>query len=229
MDEAAFDARTGNRFRRALLVRGPARRTAPVEPAYHADVRSDEEIDLAADTPQCFLSSRGVRATVTLPRTKAALMALAMVFPDSLARSELDRAADQLLEHLGIASGGADEGFGSEWQQVVSCHLAWVCAGARHFERPAAAAPRLHRLGWEQARRGLPLVGARHLALDLDRPALDLARLLDGSRSPDALAAAIRPSLEDSAGATDEASIGAAVEDMLALFARHGLLAQPAA
>jgi len=225
MDEDGFDARTGNRFRRALLVRASAPPTGPVEPACCADVRSDEELDLAAVVPQYFVNRRGTRATVALPRTKAALMALAMVYPDSLSRPELDQAADQILGHFGVEPTPADDAFEREWRRMLACQFAWPVATARHFDRTETATPRLHRLACLQAARGLPLAGVRHLALDPDPEALALARFLDGTRNAAALVAAMRPVLLESGAAAEEAAVATAIEDMLALFARHGLLA----
>jgi SAM-dependent methyltransferase len=229
--EAALDEALSTRFRRALLARDdadcaqPPRAEALVSLAFHADLASDEEIDLEGATEQQFVNPAGNRFAVAEPSMKAAAMALSGAYPGALAYAEVLAAARQLRADFGVG-GDIDAGALREALfQLVMLQgvMPTVWTGpvpAAPGERPAAHA--LARL--QAATPGWVVSGARHVAMDLDEPGRELLGLLDGTRSLEELAATMRQRL---AAAGLELPLDEVVEltaQQLWRFARQGLL-----
>lgn len=229
--EAALDDALAIRFRRALIARDDAPCAQPPQAvalsglAFHADLRSDEEIDLATASEQAFVNPAGNIFRIAQPVMKAAAMVLSSAYPAAIAYlALLDAARAVLAEH---ASGApVEDAVLSEalFQLVTSQGVMPTVWGgplaAEPGERPCANA--LARL--QAASPGWVVSGARHVAIDLDPAGRMLLAALDGSRSVDELASHMQASL---AAAGLELSLERVTEltwQQLWLFARQGLL-----
>ena len=227
--EEQFDAASGTRFRRALLVHAAAPRRARGNVdslACHADLRSDEEIDLGSALPQAFFDARGIRLQVRQPRVKAALLVLGTIFPDSLEGAALNAAADDLLRRYGAGRNGADAAVAAaaEWQDLLAAQAVWPGAATRSFARDIGERPRANRLARALAARGMAVTGARHLALDLDAAGRELLLDLDGRHDRSSLMLRMRQRLDGQGIAAEPGQVEDTVERFLALFARNALI-----
>ena len=225
--EQAMDFLRNRRFRRTLLARADAAtRHAPDMAVFgtlalYGDLSSEEEIDLASDQGQDFITATGARFSVRHPLAKAAVMLLAGRYPASIAFEELARAAGAAVREYGDASL-------AEEMEALQTELFSLCAyralGLTPMPEARAAEPtdppRAHALVRLQARHEQPATGVRHTALTLDEQAARLLDLADGSRDFAALVQAMQSGLPEMA--RDE--VVARCEQMLWTFARHGLL-----
>jgi hypothetical protein len=229
--EAALDDALGTRFRRALVCRDDAGFAEPPRAgqlaslAFHADLSSDDEIDLEAATEQRFVNPAGNRFPVTEPAAKAALMALSGVYPVALAYPDLLAAARQVMAEFGAAAAVDAESFRDALFTLVMSHAVmptvWLAApAAEPGERPCA-----HALARLQARTpGWVVSGARHVAMDLDPPGRALLAMLDGRRSFAELVTAMRETLAAAGAALPRETVAELTQRQLWLFARQGLL-----
>ena len=226
--EDQFDAARGTRFRRALLVHAAApRRSRGVvgDLAFHADLRSDEEIDLGSALPQTVFDARGVRVQARQPRVKAALLVLGTIFPDSIEWAALDPATEDLLHRYGDGRSSADApAAAAEWRELLAAHAVWPGAAARTFARDIGERPRANRLARALAAGGLAVTGVRHLALDLDQAGRELLLDLDGCHDRTSLVLRMRQRLDQQAIGLEPGKVEDAVDRFLALFVRNGLL-----
>lgn len=190
--------------------------------AFHADLASDDEIDLASCAPQAFVTPTGARYAVQHPLAKAAVMHLALAYPDSLAYDALYAAAAELVRAHGDADMAADDtAFAREVLELVAWGAIRPVLSARRYGFEPSPRPRAHALARAQLAHGSDCVASlRHTAVHLDPPAVRLLGLLDGQHDLDALARAMAPSLPDAS----DAELRAGCERMLWTFARHGLL-----
>jgi len=228
LSDEQFDATSGTRFRRALLVHAAApRRSRGVvgDLAFHADLRSDEEIDLGSALPQTVFDARGVRLQARQPRVKAALLVLGTIFPDSIEWAALDAATEDLLNRYGDGRSSADApAAAAEWRELLAAHAVWPGAAARTFARDIGERPRANRLARALAAGGLAVTGARHLALDLDQAGRELLLDLDGCHDRTSLVLRMRQRLDQQAIGLEPGKVEDAVDRFLALFVRNGLL-----
>lgn len=229
--EAALDNALAVRFRRALVARDDAPCAQPPQAAalsglrFHADLRSDEEIDLGAGTAQAFVNPAGNTFLIAQPVMKAGAMVLSSAYPAAIGYAALLDAAREVL--AGYEAGvPADESvFREALFQLVAIHGVMPTIWAGPFavepgERPCATA-----LARQQASTpGWVVSGARHVAIDLDPTGRWLLGLLDGSRTLDELVAAIQDFLAESGEALPPATVTELTRRQLWLFARQGLL-----
>ena len=224
----AMDFLRARRFHRSLLTHAatPVRSEPDMEAfrrlAFHADLGSDEEIDLASAIPQAFATPTGGRYAVRHPLAKAALIWLASHYPGSVEWDALRSAAADIVARHGDPDMARDEAaFAEEWLDLT----AW---GAVHLATSAAALgcapsqrPRAHALALAQLGQGSDCVASiRHTAVHLDPPGARLLGLLDGGRGLDDLVQAMREVLPEAEA--DELRAGC--ERLLWTFARNGLL-----
>ncbi len=229
--EAALDEALAVRFRRALIARTDAPSARPPQAdalsalAFYADLRCDEEIDLETASEQRFINPAGNAFPIAQPMMKAAAVALSAAYPGSLAYLDVLAAARQILAEYGVG-GDVDEAvFRDALFPLAMAHCvmpsvtAVACANAPG-ERPCA-----HALARQQANAPNWVVsGARQVAMELDAPGRILLSMLDGRRTADELAAAMRRTLAAQGLELPLETVGELSRRQLRLFARQGLL-----
>lgn len=233
--EQYMDFLSLRRFRRALLCR-PQDKPSDEMPtpqvltrlAMYADLKSDEEIDLASHAPQVFVSAQGDHYRVASPLAKASLMYLSSVAPDSIAYLDLLAVAEDIVTHHGdSAFAGEHEAFQTELFKLVAHQAVRVTSSATSFFREVSERPRAHALARTQAAQG-PAASVRHVGVDLDTYAARFLDLLDGTRSHAELVEAMQQVFADvdvgGAGSVTTGMVTASCDRLLALFARNGLL-----
>ncbi|MDW8323208.1 MAG: methyltransferase regulatory domain-containing protein [Burkholderiales bacterium] len=224
----AMDFLRARRFHRSLLthVEAPVQAAPDLEAlrglAFHADLSSEEEIDLAEASPQVFATASGARYSVRHPLAKAALMLLATAYPDSLAYPELYTAAAALVAEYGTAEAAQEEpALARALLDLIAYNVVRPAVNARRFDASPGDRPCAHGLARAQLALGQDcLASVRHTAVQLDAEGRRLLALCDGTRDLAALTAAMEPLLpqEYTAAARE------ACARMLWTFARHGLL-----
>ncbi len=229
--ETALDAALGTRFRRALLSRDDAAFAQPpmaealASLAFHADLGSDEEIDLEAATEQRFVNPAGNSFAVTEPALKAALMALSATYPGALAYPELLASARRVMAEFGVAAEVDAAAFRDALFPLVASHA--VMPTVWHGTPPDAPGERpcAHALARLQASvPGWVVSGVRHVAMDVDAAGRALLAMLDGSRSVEDLVAAMQARLSEAGVALPRETVAELTQRQLWLFARQGLL-----
>lgn len=243
--EQWLDFVTNRNFRQSLLCRADAVLDDEIDLdrfatlSFSADLRVPESPDLRRTRRANFLTPKGDPLVVTHPLTKALLIQLVARYPDCLPLDELmPDAARQ------VAAAGA----GKLAYQVNEClaelfslfaHRA-VSARPRplRLEIQPADKPRASRLAAAQARSGVRRIATVHHGnLDLDSFAARLLEYLDGNRTPeqvaerliaDLKAGVLMPPGEVQTRQWSEERLRqhtfAAVENLLGLFARYGVL-----
>jgi methyltransferase-like protein len=207
--------------------------------AFRCDLLPVKRPDLRREKDTPFATPGGMRLQVSHPLTKALLGLLADRFPDSVPLEELMPAAVQAV----VAAGG-----GALANQVDAClaelfslfaHRGLAVQPApQQLPRSAMDRPRISALARAQLERGDPRITTLHHSnLDLDSFAAHLLSLLDGTRTPEELVRQITTDLEN--GALEPpgdlrprqwprerllSHVRTAVQELLALLARHGLL-----
>lgn len=230
--EQRLDFARLRKFRRTLLIRQDTPlRTVPDllalhKLAYYADLRTDEEVDLASAIPQTFTSAGGHRYTVTHPLTKAAAMLLALRYPTGVAWDELQTsAADLVTQHGGGAYANDSAALRTELFSLIAYQgvrptLASIPVHDTLPERPCA-----HLLSRAQAARGHIVASIRHSAVELDPLGRELLLHLDGSRTLPELAALMAEALRAQGQAVpDVDALRNACAQMVWTFMRQGLL-----
>lgn len=230
--ESALDDALGTRFRRALIARADAPCAQPPQAAalsglaFHADLRSDEEIDLEAATEQTFVNPAGNIFHVVQPLMKAAVMVLSAAYPGALRYPDLLGAARQLMADYGVPDNVDERAFSDALFRLVVTHgvMATVWTG------PPACEPGEHPAAHALARRqvgtsGWVVSGARHVAIDLDPAGRMLLGGLDGRRTVDELACQMQATLAQSGMDLPLDRVRELTWHQVWLFARQGLLA----
>jgi SAM-dependent methyltransferase len=237
--EALMDALTLRPFRQTLLVH------REVEPALELDLDRLSDYGLFADLhplapplldrvePQTYATGGGERFTLEQPLTKALVELLAKAHPNALTLAAALPAARERIVAAGAAGPATDldacqlELFNLYASQGLGLTLRTTSWPNRPGERPRA-----HALARAQAAFGEGHAATvRHRSLDLDPLAARLLTLLDGTRDRSGLESALLPEVRREpalAGTADagrlETAVAAAVERLLAVFARNGLL-----
>jgi len=229
--EAALDDALATRFRRALIARDDAPCAQPPQAAalsglaFHADLRSDEEIDLDTANEQHFINPAGNTFPIALPAMKAAAMALSAAYPNALAYSDLLAAARQMLAEYGVAGNVDEADFRDALFQLVMTHGVMPTVSADSYANEPGGRPCAHALARQQASSpGWVVSGARHVAMDLDAPGRRLLGMLDGSRTKEELAAVMQQMLAAQGLEMPLETVGKLTLQQLWLFARQGLL-----
>ncbi|MBD3811567.1 MAG: methyltransferase domain-containing protein [Betaproteobacteria bacterium] len=229
--EAALDEAHAIRFRRALIARAdtpcarPPQAEALTRLTFHADLRSDDEIDLDTANEQAFINPAGCAFPVAQPAMKAAAMILSAAYPAALAYPELLASTKHALADYD-AAGDVDEAvFRNALFQLVMAHGVMPSVDTMPYVTEPADRPGVHFLARLQATSpGWTVSGARHVALELDEPGRILLGLLDGSRTLDELAVILRNVLTDAGYERTLETVQAMTHRLVWLFARQGLL-----
>jgi hypothetical protein len=234
-----MDALTLRPFRQTLLIR------REVEPALELDLDRLFDYGLFADLhplapplldriePQAYATGGGERFTLEQPLSKALVGLLADAHPNALTLAAALPAARERIAAAGAAGPATDldacqlELFNLYASQGLGLTLRTTSWPNRPGERPRA-----HALACAQAAFGEGHAAtARHRSLDLDPLAARLLTLLDGTRDRAALVEALLPEARRTPalagtgeGSGLEAAVAAAVERLLLVFARNGLL-----
>ncbi|MDP2057576.1 MAG: class I SAM-dependent methyltransferase, partial [Thiobacillus sp.] len=228
---AALDDALATRFRRALIARDDAPCARPPQAAalsglsFHADLRSDEEIDLEAPVEQGFVNPAGNTFPIAQPAMKAAAMALSAAYPGALDYAALLSAASEVLaEHA--AGAQVDEAvFREALFQLAMAHGVMPTVWAGSFAAEPGERPCANALARQQASSpGWVVSGARHVAMDLDPAGRALLSALDGSRTVDELAAHMQATLAQSGLEVPLDRVRELTCQQVWLFARQGLL-----
>ncbi len=229
--EMALDEAYTIRFRRAVIARvdapcaQPPRSEALSSLAFYADLRSNDEIDLENASEQLFINPAGNAIPVAQPVMKAALMALSTAYPDALTYPDLLTAARQVMAEFGVSDNLDEDIFRSALFQWVMAHGVMPCVGAGSVASSPGELPHAHALARLQAQSpGWVVSGLRHVALDLDAPALKLLGLLDGSHTVDELIILMQVTLAEMGLEQSLEHVSERTNPQLWLFARQGLL-----
>jgi len=230
--EQLMDYARLRKFRRSLLVRrGVAMHGMPDLDAcdglaFHADLASEEEIDLASDAAQAFRLATGGECRIAHPLAKAAAMTLALRYPDSLGWPQLLVAARALVaEHGDARFLGEAAACRDEWLDLAAHQCVRISAEAHAFHVDLPARPAAHALARAQAVRGRVLASVRHTAVELDEFGAHLVRNLDGRRTLDELVDGLLAALQAQGRAPPREALLAACRQLLWTLARAGLLA----
>ena len=231
--EAALDDAYAIRFRRALIARADAPCAQPPQAGaldgllFHADLHSDDEIDLQAFSEQHFMNPAGNRFPVSQPAMKAALMALSAAYPDALSYADVLTAARRVMAEFGVADNIDQAAFRNALFQLAMAHGVMPSVDVESHASEPGVQPCAHALARLQAQSaGWVVSGARHVALDLDAHARTLLGLLDGSRTLDELAAIMQQTLAVQGPELPLEIVGELTQQQLWLFARQGLLVE---
>jgi SAM-dependent methyltransferase len=156
-------------------------------------------LDLRAAGPVDFRHPDGRTLEVHHPLTRAALAALARVYPDSVALPELRAEAERQVAGAGApALAGQGEHLSGEVFSLYAHAALGLDTRARAFGRLAGDRPRATRLARAQAARGLGhLATARHGSLSTDAFAARLVGYLDGATDRAALVARLTADAEE--------------------------------
>ena len=232
-------------FRRSLLCRDDAPMVERIDfdafeaMAFSADLTPPHKLDLRRPKPAPFRQTNGATLNVSHPLTKAALVQLAAVHPDTLTLADIYPVAARMVSQGG---GGAQAqetaAFSSELFSLFAHRALRAHPHPRTYHRTVGDRPTASPLARAQAAAGWSHVtGVHHTGLDLDPISTRLVGLLDGTRD---LADLTRTLASELAAGDLPAPPGlnpqrlgperiapqvrAACERLLTLFARHGVL-----
>jgi methyltransferase-like protein len=243
--EQWLDFVTNRNFRQSLLCRSDAKAEDAIDLdqfanfAFCADLKATKRPDLRRVKEVPFATPAGVELKVVHPLTKALLPELTALYPDCLPLGELMPEAARAVAEAG---GG---GLASEVNECLG-ELFSLYAHRGIAARPAPlrvrrglpVRPRVTALALAQVEAGAQRVATIHHGnLDLDSLAARLLALLDGTRTLDEVARQITDDLNEGrlppppglpAHQRSRERLltrsRAAVETLVALFARHGVL-----
>ena len=229
--EQMLDLARLRKFRRSLLVRkGTPMRKSPDLDALetlscYAELSCTEEIDLLNTTTQNFSGPAGNLYPVDQPLTKAALMLLAMQYPQAIPWDELRQHASALVvEHGGSVDQDAYADYNSELFSLIAYQALRPTLEVGAAVNGLAERPCAHAWARAQAARGRIVASARHTAVELDALGATLLLHLDGTRSLQALVALMAEALAQNGQTIETPLLENACVQMLWTFARQGLL-----
>jgi SAM-dependent methyltransferase/methyltransferase-like protein len=244
--EQWLDFVTNRNFRQSLFCRADARLEDEIDLArfatlcFCADLQLTANPDLKRANEVTFITAKGDSLRVSHPLTKAVMMQLIDRYPDCLPLDELMPVA----AHRVIAAGG-----GEQASQVDDClsELFSLFAHRALSARPrplrmqvrAGDKPRASGLAIAQISTGAQRIATIHHGnLDLDTFAARLLKYLDGNKTIEQIEALLTSDLIEESLTPPQgirprqwsperlrARCGPAVRNLLALFARHGVLA----
>jgi SAM-dependent methyltransferase len=230
--EQQFDEREMTRVRRSLLVRKGAPRLSE-DPdsvldatAFHSNLQCNEEIKLDTPAAQSFHSRRGAVFGVRHPMTKAALIVLASIYPESIRFTDLVEAAQVVMQRFGVTHKRTEaSAFREEWRTLTWRHAVTPNLKPQKFFCDITPSPLAHALARAQAAMGHSAIGGAHqVALELDAPARTLLSLLDGTHNRIALVAKLFARREFQGLDLTAEEVAASNDRWLQFFARHALL-----
>jgi len=243
--EQWLDFATNRNFRQSVLCRADATFENEIDLerfaalAFCADLQTPKKPNLRSAKPTSFLTPGGVRLDVSHPLTKAVVLRLSSLYPSSL---PLDEVMPQAALDVANAGGGALASEANECLAELFSLFAHRAIGARprplRFRTKDIDHPRASALARAQVASGANRIATLHHSnLDLDAFAARLLWLFDGSRTPGEAAErltaeltagdlmppkGVQPRQWSNEGLVDRTR--SAVGDLLALFARYGVL-----
>lgn len=229
--EAALDDALCTRFRRALIAREDAPCARPPQSqdldglSFHADLRSDEEIDLQSTDEQAFATPAGDPILIAQPAMKAAAIVLTAAYPHAIGYAALlDSARQVLVEHA--AGEPVDEAaYREALFRLVTIHGVMPTVWAGPWAADPGQRPRAHALSRLQASTaGWVVSGARHVAIELDAPGRLLLSLLDGQHTTEELTPLMLQALAAQGLDLPAETVAELIRRQCWLFAHQGLL-----
>jgi len=198
--EQFMDFLRNRTFRETLLVRQAAvptrklspERVFPLHIATHARPLRDVPDERSTATEE-FHAPDGSRLTTTRPLTKAAMMVLVQASPATYGFEELCSLANARLGLAGPVAVDHQRVLASDLLQCFTAGVVELHAVASPFTVEAGAQPEASAVVRLQANRGTRVTSLRHEPIDLTEDAHRLIALLDGTRTPEALAAMVSP------------------------------------
>ncbi|MCI0508398.1 MAG: class I SAM-dependent methyltransferase [Gammaproteobacteria bacterium] len=205
---------------------------------FRAQLKSKEEIDLFSTEAQVFVDQSGASFDISHPLTKAAVVELAYIHPNSHSWSDLLHRAQTILEEVGspYAKADADELLGELFNLFLSQGL-HLSAVKRTFNDTFTGQPKANQLARIYGRHNKCCVASVHHAnLRLDTMEQYLLTLLNGENTLDVIQQAIENKLEHDevfhqqivnqgiSGSMINTALKSTIEQTLYHFAGHGLL-----
>jgi methyltransferase-like protein len=246
--EQWLDFVTNRNFRQSVLCRSRADLPEAIAVdldrfallAFRSDLRPAGQVDLKGERPATFAKPGGAGLKISHPLTKAVVLELCARYPDCLSLRQLMPTALERVE----AAGGVShlDGVGTCLEELFSL---FAHAGIRaqstalSLPPPALDRPRVSALASAQVATGAAQVTTlHHNNLELDAFAAGLIGYLDGSRSPQEAAQALARDLAtqrlqppqalrptELPSSELETRVRQAVDELVRLFARQGILA----
>jgi methyltransferase-like protein len=231
-------------FRTSLLCHGRAQliRDLDVDKLrewyFHAQLKSKEEIDLFSTQTQVFADQAGASFDISHPLTKAAVVELAYIHPNSHSWPVLLKRAQTILEEVEspYAKADADELLSELFNLFISQGLR-VSTVKRTFNDHFTGQPKANHLARMYGRHNRSCVASVHHAnLRLDPMEQYLLTLLNGENTLDVIQQAIENKLEHDevfhlqivnqgiSGSMVNTALKSTIEQTLYHFAGHGLL-----
>lgn len=209
--------------------------------AYHADLAPREAIDLGQPSDQAFTAGAELEVHVAQPLTKAALVHLAGIFPDSVSLDRLEQEARNILIAAGhSAQPDRAHDMLEELVRLYVHQAVGLDLAPRRFFHAPGERPAAHRLARVQAGRSAELVTPRHATVRLNEYSARPVRYLDGTRTRAELVRQLVSDLLDTrtlalppayAARPDHAllrdELAENCERLIAALARQGLLQAP--
>ena len=211
--------------------------------AFRADLQPLGKTRLRGTQAATFATPTGKKLTITHPLTKSVVLQLSAAYPDCLPLTDVVPAA---MQQVAAAGGAAAGDAGACLEELFSLFAHGGVAAhtrGRSFPAPATDRPRASRLALAQLDAGHERVTTVHHGnLDVDPFAARLLRYLDGSRTleeatqalaDDLTSGRLRAPADIAPGKWPRerllSRVREAVQELVALFARHGVLsASPA-
>ena len=243
--EQWLDFVTNRNFRQSLLCRGDAAIDDEIDLdrfaalSFGADLRISKKPDLKRTRNATFVNALGEQLTVSHPLTKALLSQLMSRYPDCVPLDELMPEAARLVAEAGGGRSATEVGEClAELFSLFAHRGVSARPGPLRLKRAAMEKPRASRLAAAQARAGAQRIATIHHGnLDLDTFAASLLLYLDGTHSAEQVARQLEKDLKAGTLMPPQGArprqwsqermherTGAAVNNLLALFARHGVL-----
>ena len=205
---------------------------------FHAQLKSKQEIDLYSTESQVFVDQAGASFDISHPLTKAALVELAYIYPDSHSWPDLLQRAQTILDEVEspFAKADADELLGELFNLFVSQGLR-LSSVKRKLSNSFDKQPKANHLARVYGSHNKCCIASvHHASLRLDTMEQFLLTLLDGRNTLDAIQQAVADKLEHDevfhervvqqgvSGAMLSTALKSTIEQTLYHFASHGLL-----
>ncbi|WP_455220809.1 methyltransferase regulatory domain-containing protein [Kaarinaea lacus] len=203
-----------------------------------AQLKSQQEIDLYTTDAQVFIDQSGASFNIAQPLTKAALVELTYIYPNSHSWTDLLQRAQTILAEVESPYAGTepDELLSELFNLYVSKGL-WLSTVKREFRNDFTSQPRANRLAQVYGRNNKCCVASvHHASLQLDSMEQYLLSLMNGENNLNAIQQAVEHKLEHDenfhqrviqqgiTGSMLNTALKSTIEQTLYHFASHGLL-----
>lgn len=205
---------------------------------FYAQLKCQQEIDLYSTDSQLFVDQSGASFDISHPLTKAALVELAYIYPNSHSWPDLLQRVQTILEEVesSYAKADPDELLGELFNLFVSQGLR-VSSVKRDFRNDFTNQPKANRLARVYGSRNKCCIASvRHASLRLDPMEQFMLTLMDGENTLDDIQQAVADRLEHDkvfhqqlveqgiTGSILSTTLKSTIEQTLFHFASHGLL-----